>query len=503
MWPRVRVLCADESVVLAALEALREGLGALPQADIIEPWDPGGDEPWELRVDLPGVSAAAIEQAAHALAMLPARVQWTAGAPAGVTESTDRHLRVAEFLRADGIEAVQWVDPEAGGSLTLDLARSAAVDPEVLELELELARALRTVDPGLAMRSDRGPDTVAAVVHRSSGRFGVEVVVGHEAFEGLDGDQVLGRRQAILGAVASVMGPRAEHPRLQLAPDVRFDLPLGGLSLLLWAIAPPVPALPGDWPVPMEDAGVAVQGLVDDVPGLVRELEVQVLPEPSASHEAVLAAVADTAEAGGWLGGRPRWLGGPQGPVFAPTWRVCAPQAATLWPAVEALQTHAEVRALRVVGAEPSGLEAAWPGCDPAWWVGRRRCWLRVRDGVRDRDHLERVDPRPCTDSDAALEAGWRGALESPEALGEVVPIVDRLGRPGLEARPGPGAVRWERLQPLLAASDALDEPHLCAMATWGFVTGQPRLRLWWRVPVPERPRVWRGQSPPTGSSGV
>jgi hypothetical protein len=491
-WPRLRVLGADEQAVQEARSAVEALLGALPQADVIVPWDEAGGEPFELRVDLPDLPLGRCLAVDARLRERGLQVEWVAGTPPGVTEADDRGLREEEWLEGGLLCARMVLDADGGGPLPLDLVRPSRVDPPLVELEGELARAVRAVDPALVLRSDRGPDTIAPVVHRTTGRFGVELALGPDAFHGLDGDAVHVRRAAVLEAVGTVVAERAEHPVLQLAPDVRWDVPLGGMSLLLWAVAPPVAGLPRD-AVGEAPSAALVEGLCDDVPTLVGELEVQVVPASAAAHLSVALETAEVAEAQGWRGGRPRWVRA-GGWSFVPTWRVAEPEPVQVLAAVRRLRALAGVRAVRVVPGEPSGLEEAWPTVDPAWWTGARRCWVRLHDGVRDRDHLERVEPRPRQDSDAALESAWRaGGAE----LGEVQPIVDRRGRPGLEARPGRSALGREALPPLLAAADALDEPHLCTVATLALPADGPVLRLWWRVPVDAGPRVWRGQAAP------
>ena len=166
-WPTLHLFTEDEAGMVAALDRVRGALGPLPQADLIEPWEPVG-EPWELRIDLPGFSP---EHWAEISAALPEAVL-VPGLRPGVRAAEDRGERLVDEIEGGGLVAELFYDAVRGGVLTPDLARPSGAE-DLRPLEEELAEVLRSVQPDLRFVSDRGADTVQPVVHRSTGRFGV------------------------------------------------------------------------------------------------------------------------------------------------------------------------------------------------------------------------------------------------------------------------------------------------------------------------------------------
>jgi len=410
-WPRLRVLCPHAEQLQAERGRLEAVLGPLPQADVIEPFDPSRGEPWELRVDLPGLSAATWASLGPSLP--PGDHELTPGCPAEVVAADDLGVRLTEWLDGGGLAARMPVAVDDGAQ-RLDLQRrSDAVDDAVEALEVELARVLHHHDPRLRLISDRGADTVTPVVHRSSGRPGVELAFDPAGFAGLDGDETLALRRAAVAGLAEVVRRRAsEAAPLRLAPDPSFSLPLGSLSLVAWIVAPHGAALPGDGVVPdgISPHPVALGQLLRDAAGLVDDLEVQVV---AASHEATEAVEA--AAPRGWRGHTPRWVHTAAGPRFVPTWR--APLDPDVASVVDRLPGDVRLVPGRLVGLEE---EDPWLIRYVVW--GRERVALRVRDAVRDRDRVPRAQPRDPAADDAALVG---------PALAALGPLATRLAADG------------------------------------------------------------------------
>ncbi len=463
-WPRLWVMAPDEAEMLEARRIVEAILGPVPQADELEPWESG--EAWLLRVDLPGVDE---DDLARVVAQLGAAARLEPADPPGITEALDRGVLLADEI-GDDVVARMLVDP-AEGPVRIDLLRAATPDPELLELEAELVAALVEQDPALAPRSDRGPDTLAPVVARSTGRIGVEL-------------DVEDRRDEALRAVAHVVRARARRGGLQLQPVGAWDTRLGRLQLVLWLVAPPAAALPGDGRVRSGPPPLSwLDTLRRDAPGMVEDLEVQVVPASAGDHDAVAREVGAVASRAGWLGGRPRWLTTALGPAFAPVWRARPDQLVH----VSSAAAVPRVYGVRVVPGEPLGLAEGWPVIDPAWRLVGDRCFARLRDARLGRDRLERVDERDADERDHVA------AAEIPQ---DVRPIVDRRGRRGLEVELGAGALREEGLAPALEAAGAVGHPDVSGIGTLGFLARGARLRLWYRDPVSPGPRVWRDQPP-------
>lgn len=391
-WPRLRVLADREAAVLDALTTLQRVAGDVPQADVIEPFDPEAGEPWELRCDLPDLSADTWQALRDALRHHEHEL--SPGAPPEVTRADDLGVRLCDWLDGDGLSA-RMIVGTADGEQSLDLRRSSRADADIEVLERQLAEALHEAHPSLRLTSDRGHDTVTPVVHRTSGRLGLELYIGPEVWQGLNGDEVLALRRTAVDALASVVHERRLHPTLQLAPDVLWGTRLGGMVLLVWIVAAHVGALPGDEPVAsgLSPHPVALGRLLA-TEGLFHDLEVQVIgTDHDATTEAVRAAGGER-----WRGGLPRWVRHEQAWHFCPTWR--APADVHTASVVDRLGGTARLVPGLLVGLEE---EDAWLLRAHVW--GTHAVALRVRDAVRDRDVVPAVQERPPASADPALMA--------------------------------------------------------------------------------------------------
>jgi hypothetical protein len=409
------------------------------------------------------------------------------GAPPEVTAADDLGVRADEWLDADGLSA-RMILATGSGQQTLDLARSSRADPAIEALEGELARALHAVHPRLQLQSDRGPDTVTPVVHRTSGRLGVELWFGPPVWEGLDGDAVAGLRRDALAGLAAVVMARAEHPELRLAPDPLWAERLGGMALVAWIVAPHTASLPGDealpaglWPPP-----TALGALLRGHEGLAHDLEVQLVTD---DHEAAVQQVVGGAGGEAWLGGPPRWVRHDGRWRFVPTWR--APMSADT--ATVAQRLAEALPAVRLVPGALAGLDD-----DDPWLLryhrwGRHGLAIRVRDGVADRDRTPAVTPRDPSPDDTPLFAALVSAL--PPDLVPLVRTDDRLpARPvaldeaqGLHLRLAAAAVprAHEVLQRLV------DTPGPAPWIDWSLPrSGELHVMVWHPRPLAER--RWR-----------
>ncbi|MBW1878945.1 MAG: hypothetical protein JRJ84_11325 [Deltaproteobacteria bacterium] len=237
--------------------------------------------------------------------------------------------------------------------------------------------------------------------------------------------------------------------------------------------------------------------LVAGLGGLVEEVEIQVVPVDGAAHQGVVEAVMALAEGVELrlLGGRPRWVRmqtahGPRW-TFSPTWRVLVgdPKRDALAGVVQALVVLEEVAAVRLVPGEPTGLGEAWGQAEPGWHLGDRRWFLRIRDGLTDRDRLPEVEERPMEARDRTLSADIARALEAlgdapqpvPSVTGLVRAVADTTGRTGVELRLDATGAREEPLRVVLDALGALEADDLCALGHWGYRESSPLLHLWYQ----------------------
>jgi len=490
-WPTLHVFRADEAVVLRARQVVEDLLGPLPQADVIEPWDPRDPtEPWELRIDLPGLHPAVWATLRAALSELPGPAPvLVPGLRDGERDVVDQGWWHFEDVAAGGIVARARL---AGGEPVAPDLHVGDGDEAVRALEQQLAVALQEAGVRAPFESDRGPDTLAPVVHRDSGRFGVQARFAPSVFETLSGDEARALREQIIEVVAGLVRTRAEHPVLRLAPDPLWDA-RWGFALTLWIVGPAAPGLPGDAPL---DPGVTpfpatVDAWAARLDGQVEDLEVQVVPETPGEHDAMVAAVMVKIVEADWplLGGRPRWLlraGSEEAePVFTPTWRWLGWRR-SLASILADLADLPGVEAVRVVPGEPAGLGEAWQQARPAWHVGAARWVQRVRDALTDRDRLPQVTERAPERRDGEAIAALLPLLERGGGAMPAQPprlVADTSGRPGIELRLDGRALSEPGLRRALDAVAAVEHPELVPVAHWGYLQSTPLVYLWFEAP--------------------
>ena len=468
-WPTLHVFARTEAAILAALSTAEGVLGRLPQADLIQPWEPEDvEEPWELRIDLPELDPARWLLLQDRLIKAGTPGGLVAGLSAGSREAIDEGQRAFDYLDGVNKELTAYLhfDADDGGVLSLDLAKRPP-DELMLALEKEFVDAIRTVDPGLSPTTDRGADTLQPVVHRTTGRVGLLLSLDSARLDPLPGDALQQRRRELVTALAGAISRRATHPVVRVAPELQWDTRFG-LSFLLWLITPPAVHLPGDEAILARAHPAAAARRVEALDGLVEELELHVVGE----HDDVIASVSPLAEEFGLLGGRPRWLQTADGWRFLPTWRWLLDGA--LPDAVNALLTRLPQDIARLVPGEPVGMGEDWPRSDPAWKTYPGRWFLRLRSGVQDRDQFVETTERPTTPRDDDL----KGAL-APANPDTVRHLTDSLGREGLELT---WQNRWsaDRIDAVLYPLSEL-EGGLTSLATFGFRGELLVVRLWYR----------------------
>ncbi len=422
--PALHVPAADEPVVNAITATLHALFGPLPQLDVIEPAE---DEPFEVRVELPGLTPDRWLAASRAL---PDAILTPAPYP-GQREAMDCGLFVPELITGDGVTAQALIDAEAGGLLRPERVRTRVPDdePDLAALAAEIVDAVRAVDPAITLRSDRGTDAIQPFVHPHTGRYGVEVHLDGVEGAAMAGDEVQRRRVAVLQAIGGVIAARANHERLALAPDVWWE-PVLGLRFLLWVVGPPAAARPGD--ADLAEPWPAVDGFLPAWSTLFDRIEIAVVTAPVDHDEAVLA-VANLAETltVPLSGGRPRWVKLDGEPCFAACWD--APLVAGIDDAVEAIRALPGVRAVRAAPAGPYGFQE-WATADAAWWPMSDGFALRLHDARTDRDTLPMVAPREPTSRDAtAMDALIAACAHLPEEASGLRAVEDGSARAGLE----------------------------------------------------------------------
>lgn len=489
-WPTLHVFVADEAAAERAEATLEAVFGSLPQGEILEPADDG---PWELRVDLPTLDLDGLDavERAFALADLPAPLV-VPGDPPGRRAAIDTGALFAEVIAVEGVEARQWLLSD-GQPAPLDLVRRAGADAEVLALERELAEALRAVRADLVFETDRGPDTVDPIVHRTSGRFGVLATLGRDTLERFEDVDAL--REAVVAALAGVVRARIDHARLRLAPDLLRDERWGwsfGLFFSAWAVEP----FPGDCPV---TSGSTPRGEIVDpaFAGLFDAIEIQVVPRDPAEHVAIAIAAAEVAATVQVAPGPPRWVRAP-GWVLAPTWRCAAERIGEVLAPFARLPVHG----VRAVPADPIGLEALGDGIDAAWHTGELRWIGRLHDGRTDRDLAPRLAGRAPVARDERLmdQLGRLAAIypSAAEAFGPMRAVGDAAGRRAIEIRLSPaGAHREVTLRAAMDVVGLVDVPGLADVALLAVRPEGPHLWVFWDEPV-SAPPAWGLEAPAT-----
>ena len=414
---------------LDALEALwgpvDDVLEGPPQAEVIEPW---GDEAWAIRCALPGLR----DRWPALRAALSGEWALVVGWSDGRQVAWDRGWLSADTLRVGDLVAEQACLAD-GTPVQPDLARPEVTDPA---LEAVAAAVRAHLPAGLVLHADSGPDRVAAIVHRTTGRAGAEIAVR--------GDPV-DLREPVLAAVAAAVHDLADGPT-PLAPDLHW---VDGPDMLLARVyfaSVAGPALPegraAGW-CPPEGWVVEHQAQGDE------------------------EALQDWAEAAELAGGPSRWWGG----EWTPSW--------SGKPAPGPGGPH------RVVAMVPEGLADRAPVLDPTWHAGPHRCLARWRDAVVDRDRLEVVEARQRSPRDAAIDVHVVASLAARGATGlqfaGEMPSAALIagGRHGLEYRFDRTSFTDERLHAVLDALCALQDDELSPVGTWAHRAGRTLVRLW------------------------
>ncbi|MCA9491033.1 MAG: hypothetical protein KC621_13985 [Myxococcales bacterium] len=457
--PTIVASAHGEQDARAVRDRLEDVVGPLPQAWLEEPFD---DEPaWLLRCVLPGLGGATWAHLHQRLRVdgVPCHLEHTD--PPGVVEALERGWLEAEVLHAGGLRARRWLVGES--DRRPDLVRPLVDEPWLGALGHAVAQAVRAVHPALVPTSERGPDTVAPIVHRPSGRSGVELYLPAEPADPLPD------RLALLAALEPVV------VELGLCPDLDWDATLGALTFRLWLAVPPGAPLPGDDPVETEAVWDPAD-LVDHAD----HVEIQVLPVRPADHDRVVDGAAALAEQAGLGGGPSRWLRTRDGLRFAPVWLADHVPADHV---LDALRTLPGAGAVRVVPGAPHGLQDAWPAIDPVWRSVDGVCYARWPDAVPDRDRLERVVDRPADARDHAV---------ADASTLELRPVVDTSGRHGLEVRAGRSSLSDEGVSTLLSELSALRHPDLSTLGSLGFAREGAVARRWWRHPEPDPSKIRR-----------
>jgi hypothetical protein len=401
-WPVLHVYCDDENAMLAARSRIESSLGALPQTDEIEPWD--DQEPdWELRIALPRADIQSV--LAGARAAEPHRVRVKAGPPPGIQYDLDRGRPVAEDLLSGIVHARLWSDPEDGGSGLPDL-RTCPADADIEALDRDIALALQAGGVTAAFRSDRGDDTVVAVVHRPSGRLGIRI-----QFIGTDVD-----RKAVVDALATLVAERSEHPTIRLATDMCWDVD-NGTAFTVWLVAPTASRLPADAMHPRKPGELTA--LLASLDASTPQLEVHVMPATPDLSDAAIQAISDFPLPNDvMVGDAPRWLGDPA--IFCPTWRLdqdaLPPRAIEDW--VQRVTQDPAIAQVRVVPSAPLGLEERWNANHVSWRMAADMAFVRIRDPLLDRDRHPERTPADTPDWARVFEGmpgiaslrGFRGA---------------------------------------------------------------------------------------------
>lgn len=489
--PALHVFASSESVILGAARVTEAVLGPLPQADTFEP---SASEPWEWRCDLPDLTIDAWVRVADALHQLDVYVELRPELPRGLREAIDLQVIDVEAIHAGPVVARMYFDSERGAIVRPDCARRSASedDVELMELATELELAVRSVDPALTIASDRGPGRVQPVVHRSTGRFGVELFLPNTTWVELPGDEVALRREQLVAALGRLIEQRVDHPVAPIAPDLVWDQRLG-LAFIAWIVAPSVSAMPGD--APIEAGQIAEGSAIAALASQCEGVELEAVPESAEVHERMALRIAQYAEGLDLplRGANPRWVGFHGASRFAAAWE--APPEAQVAAVAHAWLDLDGVRTVRVVPHRPFGLED-WEFVDAAWVAGKYRWFLRAHQGRTDRDTLPATKPRALDAEDgllldAAVMAidGFPGAIH---ALAPVPPsaVHDSSGRRGLEFRLSTAAARADVLMPLL---DALANHPLvgaAALGTWGWRSEGGVVQLW-QLGESDEPPVW------------
>jgi len=434
-------------VLQQRLNRLTETLGALPQADIVEPY---ADEPWELRVTVPDLRPEgwiALRSATDLpdLRLLP-------GCPTGARFGLD--CAELDFEEGPGMARRSFVGEE---EYRRPLLRGREPDSDTRALELELVTAYRSVESALYMESDRGMDTGEIVIEPCTGRFGLRLcfpAVTLEVFEDLAAG-----REAVFAAVEQVILARAQHPTLRLWPRVEWSS-AGGLELCLWMLGPHMPAYPGDMPE------VSRSGIPSRLGESKRLLEILLVPVDETAHRPMAEAAGELIDAsdlpltGSW----PRWVLCEDGRRrFAAGWwfepeKLEQARAVYAWA-----QRRSDVYATYLIPQSAPALEADWRQLDPVWYGGENRVILISREMWSGRDRCLALRGRAPEAGELPLfQVSQPDFMAPPQAV-----FAD--DRPGVLWRLSPAVWQPERLKELIAQADRLPARQLGPVLDLGF----------------------------------
>ncbi len=480
-WPTFHGFALTETELDALRADVEAFLGALPQSDVIEPWEEDG-EPWELRIDLPDLTPDEWVPLFEHLTSLEADFLLVPGVPLMVQHAEDQGWFSRDRLVGGGVWADVWREAESDEVIARRwMRRLSAEDPALGALAGELTEAVRRVSPDLQFRSVQGDDLVQPIVHPATGRFGVELSFSAETPDRL-ADPVV--RSEILCAIADVVEAHRRDPQIRLAPDLAWD-PRFNLTVVLWFIAPAVEPLFGDqpWTPRLQSCRPSLDGLGSQV----RDVEWQVLPKDPAKHEASAVEAADKLALSGVLaaGGMPRWLRTDRGWSFAPVWRFEVGKTETsLWEQIPEVKG---ARGWRLVPGCPRGLDEIWGQLEPRWVVSENLWFFRAWDPVRELDWEIAVEEREAEEWDSQVV----DTLDAATGGWELQPIRDSAGRRGLEAELALTGGESEFFATLERAGRA-SHPALSSMATFVQRAGRWRVQFWEaRPPTDPDARIW------------
>ncbi len=409
-WPWLTATCLP-----GALDAAQAALEPCPQGEILEDDDA---EPI-LRAVWPGLTAAVMADVDARLAAAGARGAWSSG-PSPWEDEAERALVRGVDVRPAGPGTSQCAfDPATGRVRSPDL--SDGVDHGAHDAASALVAAVR--DAGAISVTDAGPDSARGVLHRPTGRLGVQLVIPDPG----DPDAIL----AAVGAAAWASG---------LDPALVHD-PRQGLSIVAWVPDRRGASLPPDLDL-VDQSDPLAEGPAD----LPSEVHAVVAPEQA-------DAALRCADMHGLVGGASRWGRRRGQPCFLWAWTCTAEQARG---AAAALRSALGPDAARALPGAPSVLteHAAW--LQPSWLRVGDRVVLRLRSGATDREVLPPVADRPATSGDRALAGLMPGVQVRPGLLDDQ-PYVAL-------------SIPWDRWDRRLAALAPLLLPGTLAALTRGEV---------------------------------
>jgi hypothetical protein len=468
-WPVLQGRFPSESAALEAGLALEDNFGSLPQAELLEPDEADlGSEPWRVEVELPGWSVEELLGAELVFRRHQGEVSWQCGAVPGLRAACEAGALEEVILTAGEVSAVTYAQAADGRARRADVLRlRAEVDPAWRALEVCVAEALAAV--GLALESDRGPDTLQPVLDIGLGRVGWEAT--------LVGDRV--DEEAALRMLAALdLAAPADVQALRLGR--RFEL----VATSTWVVYGGLVA-PCAWVPALElESTIALAAFCAGDPQL-REFEWLLSPPHGADAAAWYAALGekegwDIVHTAGlrWVRVGERWR-------CVPRW-VMTSRDARSFPAYDALDLGPAVACL--LPGLPEGLEDRWAFCDVDWQVGDERCFLRIRDQQRHADTLPSFTP-----------AEEKGALEEwLTAIAAVVPeisaehsrvVVDSTGRRGIAVAVPGSRMQREAFREL---ARQLSSVSLVGCSPVGFAGWHRQKFLF---------TLWSSESPPAESS--